>query len=78
MLETGKEERERERQTDRRGTQAPQHAHTGTLWCSRQGREEGTYLNTRTSPCGLVLVFEMRGRERVEGGVVGGGVKGRV
>jgi len=34
----------------------------GTLWCSRQEREEGTYLNTRMSLCGLILVFEMRGR----------------
>jgi len=67
MLETGKEERERETETERRGARAPEHAHTGTLWGSRQGREEGTYPNTRMSPHRLVLVFETRGRERVEG-----------
>jgi len=73
MSETGKEERERERETEteRRGARAPEHAHTGTMWCSRQGREEGTYPNTRTSPHRLILVFETRGR------VVGGRGKGR-
>jgi len=49
----------------------------GTLWCLRQEREEGTCLNTRMSLHGLILVFEMRGIERVEGRVVGGGGKGR-
>jgi len=69
--ERGREERER------RGVQAPEHAHTGMLWCLRQGREEGTCPNTRMSLCGLILVFETRGRELVEGMVVGGEGKGR-
>ena len=34
-------------------------------------------LSTRTSPQGLVLVFETKGRVRVKGRVVGGGGKGR-
>src|SRR6266545_3163270 len=47
-----------------RGARTSERARVGSFWCSRQRRGRGEVHEHRTSPHGLILVFETRERER--------------